>query len=118
MPFLAIAPPSLPPTTLTRRQLIDELASFPSETPKASHRNVDKFMAALVEGHMSRTGVVVALSRLRSGSSWPILVSTSGTQVNPRLGVRVGDVDEFVFVSEIRCRRVSEASPLDNDVHT
>ena len=117
MPFLAIAPP-IPSSDHSRRQLIDEFASVPSETPKAFHRKDDKFMPALVEGHMSRTGEAVALSRLRSGSSCSILVSTSGTQVNPRLGVRVGDVDKNAFVPEIRCRRVSEASPVDNDVHT
>ena len=46
--------------------MIDEFASFPSKTSKAFHRKGDKFVAALVEGHMSNAGVVVALSRLRS----------------------------------------------------
>ena len=74
-------------------------------------------MAALAKGPMSRTGAVITLSRLRSGSSSSVLVSTSGTQVNPRLGVRVSDVDDYTLMLEIRRRRVSEASPLDNNAH-
>ena len=65
MLFLAIAPP-IPSSDHTRRQLIDEFASFPSKTPKAFYLKGDKFMAALDEGHMPNAGVVVALSRLRS----------------------------------------------------
>ena len=38
--------------------------------------------------------------------------------VNPRLEVRVDDVDEYTFLSESRCRRVYDASPLHNDVYT
>ena len=39
------------------------------ETFKAFHRKGDEFMAALVEGYLSYTSVVVALSRLRNGGS-------------------------------------------------
>ena len=59
----------MPSSDHARRQLIDEFASFPSETlTKSIHRNGGKCIAALVEGQMSRTGVVVVLSLLRSGS--------------------------------------------------
>ena len=76
-------------------------------------------MTAFVEGHMSRTGEVVALSRVRSRSRWSVLVSTYFRHAGESaLGMRVGDVNEYALVSKIRCRRVSEASPLDNDVHT
>ena len=68
MPFLAIAPP-IPSSDRARRQLMDEFTSFPSEMPKAFQSNGDKFMAALAKGHVLRTGVVVLLSHLRSGSS-------------------------------------------------
>ena len=40
---------------------------------------------------------MVALSRLRSGNSQSMLVSTSDPQVDPRLGVHVGDVDEYIY---------------------
>ena len=40
--------------------------TFLSEASKAFHRKVDKFMAALVEGHMPNAGVMVVLLRLRS----------------------------------------------------
>ena len=116
IPLLAIDPPA--PFLRSRSSpAIDELASFPSGALKAFHRKIGKCMAALVEGHMPWAGVAIALSCLESGSSRSILVSTSGTQVNPRLEVRVGDVDEYDLVPESRCRRVSEASPRDNDVH-
>eukprot|EP00904_Undaria_pinnatifida_P001405 jgi/Undpi1/11265/HiC_scaffold_30.g13563.m1 len=43
--------------------------AFLSEAPKAFHREGGEFVATLVEGHLSRTSVVIALARVRSGSS-------------------------------------------------
>ena len=63
--FLGHCPP-IPSSGHTLRQLIDKFASFPSKTSKAFHRKGYKFMAALLEGHMSDAAVVVALSRFRS----------------------------------------------------
>ena len=47
----------------------DVFATFLSEASKAFHRKGGKFMAVLVEGHVSYTSAVVAISRLRSGGS-------------------------------------------------
>ena len=67
-PFLDKEPLSVPPTMLATNWSMSSL-TFLSEASKAFHRKGDKFMPVLVEGHLSYTSVVVALSRLRSGDS-------------------------------------------------
>ena len=49
------------------RYLIDQTVAFFAEAPKTFHR--EEFLAALVEGHLARTSVVIALARLGGGSS-------------------------------------------------
>lgn len=79
-PFLAVAPPSLPPTTLTRRQLIDKNRLLPFQGSESFPRQKgENFRAALVQGqiYMFTAGVVIPLSRLRkiepSDPSWSAL---------------------------------------------
>ena len=76
----------IPSSDHTRRQLVDEFASFPSKTSKAFHRKGDKPITALVGGHMSKAGVVVALSRLRSWSSWSIWPALPARRWTPAWG--------------------------------
>ena len=45
--------------------MVDKFAAFLSNTPKPSTAAVTNFMAALVEGHMTESSVVAALSCLR-----------------------------------------------------
>ena len=75
------------------------------------------FVAALVEGHLSYTSVVVALSRLRSGASLSVSISAATPHVDPRLGVCVRDVEAYRLVAVLWQRSVSEASPLDHYIH-
>ena len=66
--FLNKDPPSIPPTMLAANWSMSSLPSFPRR-PKRSTARVTKFMAALVEGHLSYTSVVIALSHLSSVGS-------------------------------------------------
>ena len=47
-----------------RCELVDEVVTLLSKAAKAFHRYGGKFKAALVKGHVSRTSVVLTLSRL------------------------------------------------------
>ena len=51
--------------------LIDQVAAFLSEAPKAFHREGGEVIAALVERHLSRSNAVAALARLRFRSAVP-----------------------------------------------
>ena len=97
--------------------LVDQVAAFLSEAPKAFHREGGEFIAALVEGHLSRSSVVAALERLRFGSSQPVSVSAACTHVAHRLWVCVRDAEQYRFVAILRRRSISEALSLDYDVH-
>ena len=74
-PFLADAFPqwgrSVHHSDDAGRYLIDQVASSLPEAPKSPHRESGEFVAALVEGHLSRTTVVIALARLRVEAADP-----------------------------------------------
>ena len=89
---------SFRPSDNTFRYLINQIAAFLSEASKAFHREGGEFVAALVEGHLPRTSVVSALARHRSGGSWSVSVSAACPQVDPRLWVRIRDVEECRFM--------------------
>ena len=72
-PFLASDDPSVPPTNACGH-LVNQVAAFLSEAPKAFHREGGEFIAALAEGHLSRSRLVAALARLIIGSSQPVSV--------------------------------------------
>ena len=76
------------------------------------------YIAALVEGHLFWSSVVGALARLGFGSSQPVPVGTACTHVARHLRVGIRCVEKYRFVSILRCRRIAEASPLDDDVHS
>ena len=64
-----------------------QVAAFFTEAPKAFHREVGEFVAAPVEGHLSRTSVVVALARLeKSGSSSSVSIRAAFPHVDPACG--------------------------------
>ena len=58
-----------------------------------------RVMATLVERHLSRKSVMVALSCLRRGSSCPISISAACTHMIPGLWVCVRDVRDHGFVA-------------------
>ena len=66
---------------------------------------------------LASSSVVAALARLRFGSNQPVSVSAACTHVAHRLWVCVRDVEQYRFVAILRRRSISEASPLDYDVH-
>ena len=64
-PFLPINhQPTDPPPHDTSYKLVDELTALYPETPEAFHCLSGKFVTPLVEEHMPRTSVVLALARL------------------------------------------------------
>ena len=86
--------------------------SFPRR-PKLFHRKGDKFMAALVEGHLSCTSVRGCAF---APQKWRQLIRLNQrchpAYVDPRLGVCLRDVEEYRLVAVLWRRSVSEASPL------
>ena len=85
--------------------------------PKLSTAN-GKFMAPFVEGHMSRTSVVLTLARLGGRGSSSIVISTASPQVYLcRLRVCVGDVQQDEFASVFPVRSVPKTSSPDDYVH-
>ena len=60
---------SVRPSNDAVRYLIDQVSSLLSEAPIGFRREGGECVAALAEGHLSRTSVVTAFARLRCKSS-------------------------------------------------
>ena len=70
-----------------------------------------------VEGHMSRTSVVLTLVRLGGRCSGSIVISAASPQVYLRLWACGGDVQQDGRVSVLPVRTVPKTSSPDDDVH-